>query len=327
MRSKLKAAVFPAVLAATLAAPLVHAQGSFPSRPVTIIMPVAPGSAIEHETRSWTDLLTVSLGQPIVLDFKPGGGSLVALNQLAQAKPDGHTLAAANINVALIPLRFDNASLDVRTLEYVSLLNKRINYVIVGGQLPITNIKELVAYSKANPGKLNFAANGEGSIDHIMGVWLMSATGADATFIHYKSAAAQTVDLLAGRVHVAQTSLEGAQAGLISSGKLRAIGAQALTRSSLAPDIPTLQEQGIPEYEAPGFVGLVAPPKTPAAIVNRLAGDIGKASKAPELQKRLGASVIAVGSSPAEFRQFMEKTTARFGALAKQFNINMKDGG
>src|SRR4051812_29764739 len=154
MRSMLKAAVFPAVLAAALAAPIVHAQ-SYPSRPITILMPVAAGSAIENETRAWTDLLTVSLGQPMVLDFKPGGGSLVALNQVAQAKPDGHTLGAANINVALIPLRFDNAPLDVKTLEYVSLLNKRINYVIVSGQLPITNLKELVAYSKANPGKLN----------------------------------------------------------------------------------------------------------------------------------------------------------------------------
>ena len=316
-----------AIAVVVISPALVHAQGSYPSRPITLVMPVAPGSSSEGETRAWTDRLSEGLGQPMVIEFKPGGGTVIALSHVAQARPDGYTLGTNNINMALIPLKFDNPPVDIKNFEYVSLLNKRVNYLIVGGQVPVNNLKEFVAYAKANPGALNFAANGEGSVDHIMGLWLMSATGIKGTFIHYKAASTQTADLLAGRSHVVLGSLVGSYTPLLKSGKLRAIGTAALSRGPQAPDLPTLQEQGIPEYEAPGFVGLIAPPKTPAAIINRLNAEISKAAKSPELQKRLGSAVLIVGSSPAEFRQAMEKFTSRFGSLAKEFNINMKEGG
>ena len=322
MRTMLKAAG----VAALIAPALVHAQ-AYPTRPITVVLPVASGVAHDVEVRAWTDLLSASLGQTIVREYKPGTGTIPASVAVANAKPDGYTLGTSTINLALIPLRYGDAPIDpVKSFEHISVLNKRLTALLVTTQLPISNIKEYIAYARTRPGELNFSAAGEGSIDHITGTWLMAATNTKLTFIHYKSGGAQQADTLAGRVHITPVAVSegGTYGALIGSGKLRNIGTAALQRSPLAPDVPTLHEQGITDFEVPSFVGLHAPAKTPAAIVSKLHAEVVKVSKNPELQKRIGAGTVITATTGAEYRQLLQGFTERYRKLAQEYNINMK---
>ena len=316
-------------LLGALAPALVHAQAYPTAKPITVIMPVASGVAHDQEVRAWTDLLSASLGQTIIRENKPGGGTIPASLDVARAKPDGYTLGTATINLALIPLRYDDAPVDpVKSFEQISVLNKRPTSVLVSSQLPIHNVKEYIAYARAHPGELNFATAGEGSIDHITGLWLMADTGTQVTFIHYKSSGLQQADQLAGRVHVATISMSvgGTYGAVMASGKVRNIGVAALERSPIAPDVPTFDEQGVKGFEVPSFVGFQAPAKTPAAIINRLHDEVVKVAKNPELQKKLGPSSIIVASTPAEYRTMLQGYTDRYRKLATDYKINMKGG-
>ncbi len=315
---------------ALIAPVLTFAQGAgnWPARPITVIMPNSPGVAADIETRAFTDRLAESLGQPFVLDYKPGAGTMVSLTNIARARPDGQTLGMANINLPVVPLKFPDAPFDyVKSFEYVSLVTRRINGIFVTTQLPIHNIKEYIAYAKANPGKLNFTANGEGSTDHIAGLWLMSATGTQVTFIHYKDSKNAQLDLMAGRSHMAAiTYSEGGSAMiLMKEGKMRAIATAAAQRSPLAPDVPTMAEQGIKDFDAPSFLGMLAPAGTPAAIVNRLQREIARIASLPETQKAVGMGTVLVASTPAEFRQTVQSLSERYRKLLKDNNIDGKE--
>ena len=325
MRTLLKAAC----LAALIAPAWVHAQGAgnYPSRPITVIMPVEPGGAHEVEVRAWTELMSSSMGQTIVRVFRPGAGNVTGLLELANAKPDGYMLGSSPINIALVPLRYDNPPFDpIKSFEQIAELNKRLSALTVSAQLPIHNIKEYIAYARAHPGALNYSTSGEGSVDHISGLLLMSATGTELTFIHYKSAGAQTQDLLAGRTHLIAIAISsgGAFAAMMQGGKVRALGTQSLQRSPLLPDVPTLDEQGVADFDVPSFVGLQAPAKTPAAIIDKLHAEVVKASKNPELQKRVGPGTVIVASTPEEYRKKLQGVTERYRQLSRQFNIDMK---
>ena len=322
-----------ATAAAALMVPaLAQAQAAkaaaWPQRPVTVIMPVSPGVAADIEARAYTDKLGEVLGQPFVRDYKPGAGTMLSLNAIARANPDGYTLGMANINLAFVPLKFADAPFDyIKSFEYVSLVARRINGLFVSTALPITNMKEYIAYAKAHPGEMNFTANGEGSTDHITGSWISNATGTKVTFIHYKDSKAQQVDLMAGRTHlISVTYSEGGSANaLIKAGKMRPIGTIATQRSPLAPDVPTMAEQGIKDVDAPSFLGMLAPAKTAASIVNRLHDEIVKIAKLPETQKAVGAGTVLSATTGAEFRTYVQNLTEKYRKVVKDNNINMKE--
>ena len=316
---------------AALAAPalaLAQGAGNYPNKPIIVVVPVGPGGATDVETRVWTTKMTESLGQQFVLEYKAGAGTTLGLGYVAKAKPDGYTLGVNTINMALAPLRNPDLGWDpVKSFEHISVLDKRANALAVHASLPIRNIKEYIAYARAHPGELNMAASGEGSVDHIAGVWLMSATNTKLNFIHYKNSNAAYTDLMVGRVQMVSIaySQEGGYPQLVKSGKMRNIGTASLQRSPMAPDVPTLNEQGVADYEIPSFLGLLAPPKTPVAIVNKLHDEVVKASKTPEVKQRLGEAAIIVAGTPAEFRQLLTTLTGRFSQLAKEYNIEMKE--
>ena len=300
---------------------------NYPTKPITVILPTEPGVTIDGETRAWTDLMAENIGQKFVRDYKPGASTYLGLAYVAKAKPDGYILGMGTINLPLAPLRYDDPPFDsINSFEQISMLSKRLSAILVSTQFPISNIKEYIAYARANPGVLNWAASGEGSIDHIVGAWLMSATNTKVNFIHYKDSKSSQVDLLAGRVHMVSNSIntEGTYTIFMKSGKLRNIGTAALQRSPLEPDVPTLVEQGIPDFEAPSFLDFLAPAKTPAAVIAKLRAEVVRVSKLPELQQRIGRGTVILASTPAEARQMLQGYTDRFRKVAQENNINMK---
>ena len=313
--------------ATALIAPSLAQAQAWPAKPVTIIMPVSPGVAADIEMRAFTDKLAEDLGQNFVRDYKPGAGTMLSLTSIAKAKPDGYTLGGANINLALVPLKYPDAPFDyLKSFDYVSLLTKRLNAILVSTQYPIHNIKEYVAYAKAHPGELNFTDSGEGSTDHITGSWLANLTGTQVTFIHYKDSKNQQVDLMAGRVHMASITLSegGSAMVLMKANKMRAIAVAASQRSPLAPDVPTAAEQGLKDFDAPSFLGMIAPAGTPAAVTTKLQSEFARIAKLPETQKAVGAGTVLVGAPGAELRKTVQTLTERYRKVVADNKINMK---
>lgn len=316
-----------AIAVATLVANRVHAQpaDSYPSRVVTMIVPFAPGAATDIEGRLYSNKLREALGQSFVLDYKPGGSMTVGMNYAVRQKPDGYTLLFVSASYSLVPLVFKNLAYDpIKNFEPISLLSKRSAIIAVAPTLPVANVKELVEYAKANPTKLNFATAGNGSIQHLTGLWLQSATGTRFTFIHYKAAGAGFPDLMAGRAHATPMTF---QSGLpmVKSGKLKAIGVASLQRNALLPDLPTFHEQGVTDFEYSSWLGLLAPEKTPAAIVNKLHNELAKIVKLPDVVERLGGETTLMATPPAEFRRHVAAESARWVRLIKEFDISFDD--
>jgi len=315
-----------AMLQFSLLSGATMAQDAYPSRPVAIIVPVAPGAATETEGRVWAAKLSEHLGQQFVMDFKPGGSGTLALTYLSRQKPDGYTLGYVTSSYPILPLLFKNLPFDlIKGLDQVSLLSKRGGLLVVTNSLPVNNLKEYIAYARANPGKINFASSGVGTILHLMGLWLTSATNTQVTYVQYKAAGAAYPDLMAGRVHMMPVTFSGGYPSMVKPGKVRAIGTANLQRSAALPDMPTIAEQGVPDYEYPSWLGLLAPPKIPAAVTARLSTEIARIAKQPEIQQRLGADSIIMGSSPDQFRRVVQTETDRWTKLVKENNIQFED--
>lgn len=317
----------PAITLATLATDRANAQSadSYPSRPVTMIVPFSPGAATDIEGRIYANKLRETLGQSFVLDYKPGGSMTVGMNHAVRQKPDGYTLLFVSATYSLLPLVFKNLAYDpIKNFEQISLLSKRSAIIAVAPTLPINNVKDLVAYAKANPGTLNFATAGNGSIQHLTGLWLQSATGTRFTFIHYKAAGAGYPDLMAGRAHLTPVTFQTSMP-MVKSGKVKAIGVASPQRNSLLPDLPTFHEQGVTDFEYSSWLGLLAPEKTPMAIINKLHGELAKIVKQPDVIERLGAETTLMASPPAEFRRHVSAESARWVRLIKEFDISFDD--
>jgi len=306
-------------------AAFAQGAGDYPNKPVTMVIPFSPGAATDIEGRIYAGKLNEAWGQPFVLDFKPGANMTIGMNAVVRQKPDGYTLLYVSASYALLPLQVRDLPYDpIKNFEQVSLLSKRSAIIAVAPTLPVKNVQEFIAYAKARPGEVNFATAGIGSIQHLTGLWLASAIDAKFTFIHFKAAGSGYPDLMAGRVHATpmtfQTSLP-----LVKSGKIKAIGVASLQRNALLSDVPTFIEQGVPEFEYASWLGLLAPEKTPAVIVNKLQQELAKIIKLPDVASKLGAETALYATTPAEFRRYAQNETARWVKLVKENNIKFDD--
>ena len=323
MKSFVKAACMTAM--ALPCAVFAQGAGDYPNKPVTMVIPFSPGAATDIEGRIYAGKLNEAWGQPFVLDFKPGANMTIGMNAVVRQKPDGYTLLYVSASYALLPLQVRDLPYDpIKNFEQVSLLSKRSAIIAVAPTLPVKNVQEFIAYAKARPGEVNFATAGIGSIQHLTGLWLASAIDAKFTFIHFKAAGSGYPDLMAGRVHATpmtfQTSLP-----LVKSGKIKAIGVASLQRNALLSDVPTFIEQGVPDFEYASWLGLLAPEKTPAAIVNKLQQELAKIIKLPDVASKLGAETALYATTPAEFKKYAQNETARWVKLVKENNITFDD--
>ena len=305
------------------------AQGSgsaanYPSRPVTMIAPYAPGAATDTEGRLFANKLSEFLGQQFLVDFKPGGGTTIGQIMAARAAPDGYTLLLMSAAYPLVPQTYTDLPVDlIKSLAPISLMSKRSALLLVHPGVPAKNMAEFVAYAKANPEALNFATAGPGGLQHLTGLWLSNVTGTKMTYIHYKGTGSLMPDMIAGRSHVTPTTFSTGLP-LVKSGKLRSLGVASLARNAQVQDMPTVAEQGYPGWEYTTWLGVLAPVLTPAAIINKLSSELNRVVRSPDIVQRLSAETQLIGSTPEEFRKHIALEHDRWRKLIQDNKLKFE---
>lgn len=303
-----------------LLAPASHAQ-TFPSRPLRVLVPLSPGGGMDAVTRSLAQSLTDSLGQSVVVDNRPGAGSQVALEILADAAPDGHTLMMLSATTVIYPMLYPSRFDLVRDFAPVSQVTAQGYALVVHPSLPAKSVLELLKYARANPGKLNYGSSGIGSPIHMTTELFQIATGTQMIHVPYKGLGAAYADLVGGRIDLSFATIISSQVHL-RSGRLRALAVTPAKRAPALPDTPTLAEAGVPGVVVVNWYGLVAPKGTPKAALDRVAAETVKAVRAPELKSRLVADGSeGVGTTPAEFTAHIRAERDQWRRVIKQAGI------
>jgi tripartite-type tricarboxylate transporter receptor subunit TctC len=308
------AAVLPA------ASRMASAQ-AYPARPVRIIVGFSPGGSTDIAARVVGQWLSERLGQSFVIENRPGAGANLAAETVVRASPDGYTLllvsSSDTINATLYPkLNF----VFLRDIAPVASMTRQPQVMLTNPSLPAKTFRELIAYAKANPGKVNIASAGNGSISHLAGELLKMMTGVDLIHVPYRGAGPALTDLLAGHVQVSFAGMAGS-IEYLRTGKLRGLAVTTTMRSQALPDIPTASEF-VPGYEAISLFGIGAPKNTPAEIVDKLNTEINAALADPKIKARfadLGGTVLA--GSPAEFERLLAAETEKWGKVIRAANI------
>ena len=310
-----------AAATAGLASPLLRAE-TWPAKPIRLVVPFAPGGSSEIVARTTAFELAKLLGQAVYVENKPGGAGNVAMQEVARAD-DQHTLILGHIGtLAVNPFIFDKLPYDAnKDFRPITLLAKVPSLYLVRPDLPVANLKALIAYAKKNPGKLNYGSAGNGSAGHLAMEYLKMASETFMLHVPYRGTGPQLTDLLAGRLDVASV---GAPAVLqfIKAGKLRCIATGTTQRIAQLPDVPTVAEQGYPGFEMTQWYGLLAPASLPQAAADKLAQAAAAAVKQPDARARLAAdAAIPIGDTPAEFSAFITAEQQRWKAVVARAKI------
>ena len=317
---------FIQLLFAFAIAPGVHAQDRFPSKSLRIIVPVPPGGNLDAVTRAVAERLSVGLGQAVVVENRTGASSTVGSRFVAQSPADGYTLLAMANTFVSTPAVMPGAGYDpVAEFVGVGMMVRVPNVVVVPANSPTQTMAELIARAKARPGEITYATAGAGSVGHMAAERFSRHVGLQLVHIPYKGNAPALVDMVGGRVAMMfdQVSTSG---GHIKAGRLRALGVTTLTRSSVLPDVPTLDEAGVKGFEDYTWNGLAAPAGTPREVLMRLHSDLAKALQSPELRARFAAQGIEVTPSASyeEFTTYIRDEVARNAKLARDANIKVE---
>jgi tripartite-type tricarboxylate transporter receptor subunit TctC len=323
-------AVTRAVFAATAAFCIGMLSGGpagaqrFPDKPIKLIVPSAPGGPTDLPARIVSQSLS-KLGQPAVVENRPGAGGAIGARSVASASPDGHTLLVGNTSVlAVIPAVSLSAGYDpTRNFAAVAKVSESYQILVVHPSSPWKSVKELVDYAKVNPGKLNYAHSGPGGLPHLTGELFRSSTGVDIVGVPYRSGGESVTALLGQQVQATFESIT-ILLPLIREGKVRALAITSRTRASLAPELPTMIEAGVPDYEVTTFNGVVAPAGTPETIVQLLNSTINEGLKAKDMQEtitKLGA--VSEPGPAAEFSQFIGAQYEKWSKVAKAANVKL----
>jgi tripartite-type tricarboxylate transporter receptor subunit TctC len=292
----------------TTASPLIFAQ-NWPSKPIRLVVPFAPGGTSEIVARSVAAELSKQLGQSVFVENKPGGAGVTAMQEVAKAAPDGHTLILTHVGtLAVNPYMLKNQPYDVnKDFMPVTMLAKVPNVFVVHPDVPVQNLKEFMAHLKKNPGKLNYGSAGNASAGHLSMEYLKLVSSTFITHIPYRGTGPMLTDLLAGRTQAANVGLP-AVAAQIKAGKLRALAVGSAQRAPSFPDVPTVQEMGFKDFETSQWYGLHVPFGTPVTIVQRLQEECLKALKSSAVTERFANdSATGGGGSSSEYAAHIAK--------------------
>jgi tripartite-type tricarboxylate transporter receptor subunit TctC len=315
-----------AALILSLATSAVVAQ-AWPTKPVRIINAFAPGGPSDLLSRAVGDKLQGSWGQPVIVEAKPGADGLIGMEYAAKSPADGYTIVTVPVgNAVLLPNLRSKLPYDMaKDFVPITLLATVQNVLVVGANVPANNLKELIAYAKANPGKLSFASPGAGSSPHIAGEMLKSVTGMDMIHVAYKGTGPALNDVMGGQVTMFFSQMSSALP-LVKQGKLKGIGVASLRRHPAASEIPTIAEQDQPGFEAMAWYALFAPAGTPPDIVSKIAADATKALQLQDVKDKLSAlGADPVGGTPEEFALRLKSENARWGAAIRKAGIKLQD--
>lgn len=308
-------------LALTFAASLAAAQ-AFPTKPITLVVPFPPGGSSDALARSLTTGLSQRLGQPVIVESRPGAGATVGADFVAKAKPDGHTLLMGAVHHAIatsvyrkLPYDFEKSFAPITTVALVP------NVLVVNAKSTATDVKGLVALAKSQPGKLSYGSNGNGTVQHLIGTQFARQSGVELLHVPYKGSAPLTTDLLGGQVDMSFDTLTPLVPH-IQGGKLRALAVTTARRSGTLPDVPTLAESGLAGFDQGTWFGILAPAATPPEIVAKLNAEMVRIIQSPDFQKRMdeiGAEPVA--DTSAQMAQRIKDDTAKYAKLVKEAKV------
>jgi tripartite-type tricarboxylate transporter receptor subunit TctC len=322
MKTIAKSLLAGSVLALSLSA--AWAQG-YPSKPVKLIVPFAPGGFTDVVARILGQKLSTSMGQQFIIENKAGAGSIIGTDFVAKSPADGYTLVMVSTTHVISPWIYKSMPYDpIKSFTTVTKLVDSPYVLLVNPKVPARNVQEFIALAKAAPDTIHYASSGNGSAQHLMGGLFVNMTGAKLRHVPYKGSAGATTDLVAG---VVESSFAGVPNALsqVPQGRLKALAVTTAKRIPQLPDVPTLQEAGVPGYEASVWLALLAPAGTPRDIVDKLNGEIGKLMASADTKKALfDAGVEVAPSTPEAMSDYMVKEMARWGKVVKDTGIKLE---
>ncbi|WP_436411631.1 Bug family tripartite tricarboxylate transporter substrate binding protein [Variovorax ginsengisoli] len=310
------------VAAAFLISPVGASAQAFPEKPIRMVLPFPPGGVTDILARALAEKLSPRLGQPVIVDNKPGAGTVLASDYVARAPADGYTLLLAASSLGTAPLLYDKVGYDaIKSFAPITQVASVVHVLVVNQELPIKSVAELVTYAKLHPGKLNYASTGTGTSTHLEGELFKSMSKTYMVHIPYKGSGPALTDVVGGQVGVMIDAL-GSSGPFIKSGKLRALAVTTAKRSQSVPELPTVSESGLPGYEAMPWLGLVAPAGTPQPVIDRIYREVVEVLKEPELRERFkGWGLDIIGNTPAEFTSFLRRDIDQWSRVISSAKI------
>jgi len=319
--------ILRAILAAVAASPvaMAHAAAPFPSKPIRIIVAYTPAGTTDILARAIGQKMTESWGQAVIIENRPGAAGNIGTELAAKATPDGHTLIMGTagthgINVSLYRKLGWHSLKDFAPVSLVAMVP---NIMVVNNALPVKSVKELIAYAKANPGKLSYGSPGNGSTAHLSMELFKSMTGTNLVHIPYKGSAGVLADVMGGQIAVTIDNMP-VYLPQVKAGKIRALAVSPAKRSAAAPELPTIAEAGVPGYDSGAWFGLLAPAGTPKTLVDKLSTETARILKLPDVGRRiseLGAE--PVGSTPEAFTALIKSEIAKWARVIKDAKVEL----
>lgn len=295
---------------------------AWPSRPITLIVPFPAGGTTDVLARALGERLQQSLGQPVVIESKPGAGATIGADFVAKARPDGYTLLVGAVHHTIATSVYKKLPYDFqKDLAPLTTIAMVPNVLVVNAATPAKNVNELVALLKAEPAKANYGSNGNGTAQHLIGTQFQNNTGAKLTHIAYKGSGPLATDLLGGQILMTFDTITPVLPH-IKAGKLRPLAVTTATRSPALPDVPTLDEAGLKGFNIGTWFGVLAPVATPKDVQARLSSEMVKIIKSPEFRQRMAdIGADPIGDSPEQMAQTIKAETEKFGKLVKEANV------
>ena len=298
---------------------------SWPSKPITLVVPFPPGGTTDVLARALADKVQQSLGQPVIVESKPGAGATLGADYVAKSKPDGHTLLVGAVHHTIASSVYKKVPYDLqKDFAPITTIALVPNVLVVNAATPAKNVGELVALAKSQPGKLTYGSNGNGTAQHLIGTQFENMTGTELVHVPYKGSGPLATDLLGGQITMSFDTVTPVLQH-IKSGKLRALGVTTAKRSATLPEIPTLDEAGLKGFDIGTWFGVLAPAATPKDIVTRLNAEMVKVIQSPDFRKRMeeiGAEPI--GSSAEQMAQQIKSDTDKFAKLVKDAKVTIE---
>ncbi len=319
-----KAGIQGAAALLLLSAAMAANAQAYPSRPIRVVVPFAPGGFTDVVARILSQKLSASLGQQVVIENKPGAGSTIGTDFVAKAPPDGYTLLMVSSTHVISPWLYKNLPYDpLKSFAVVSKLADSPYVLLVNPKVPVKNVQEFIALAKSQPEKIHYASSGNGSAQHMMGGLFVALTGAPLKHVPYRGSGGAATDLVAG---VVESSFAGVPNALaqVPAGRLKALAVTTSKRAPQLPDVPTMQEAGVGDYDASVWLALLAPAGTPHDIVMKLNAEVAKLLNAPDTKKALSdAGVEAEASTPQDMAAAMAVELARWGKVVKETGVKL----
>ncbi|MEY3520504.1 MAG: hypothetical protein RLZZ177_1219 [Pseudomonadota bacterium] len=312
-------------LAAAACLPLAAWAQAYPNKPITLLVPFPPGGPTDLVARVLAKKMSEQMGQSIVIDNKPGANGNIAAVAAAKAPADGYTVLYNTSSIALSPALYKNLAYDVqRDLAPVALTAVVPLALVVNPGVPVNNVREFIAYAKANPGKLSYGSAGNGNVTHLAAFQLVRHHDIDATHVPYRGSAPADVDLVAGQIQFMTDTINSVMP-FVKDKRLKLLAVTTSQRMSLFPDVPTLSETVMPGFEAGAWQGIMVPANTPKAVVQRLNAEINKALQSAEVKEKLALQgAEPLGSTPEEYGAYVKKELARWAAVVKATGVTLE---